>query len=254
MGLNVLGHNITQPTLNYFLQNKRSNNRKRLVEVTGCSEEVVNEVIRLIDEEDLRVVPELHQFIYGGKKQQKREATMSQNSSTKDSVLKVLAGASTQMLPGTVVKQTKKPDPDVKSILKALKRDGLALYKSCGHYTISEKGISLAKSKGFEVHSSTSARIDNFLKSQIEKGEPLTPKVAKVKPSAIAQQPSEDSDTPMDELFGTIELSLRGSKLLFQLVQSLNEGHLVNAGFSPKDIEDFSGVYHTIKYQAQGAL
>lgn len=67
MGLNVLGHNITQPTLNYLLQNKRSNNRKRLIEVTGYPEEVVEELIRQIVEEGLRVVPELDNFLYGKK-------------------------------------------------------------------------------------------------------------------------------------------------------------------------------------------
>ena len=61
-------------------------------------------------------------------------------------------------------------------------------------------------------------------------------------------------DMPLDELFGCIEISKRGSKLLYKLFESLNQDHLVAAGFSDEDIEYFGGVYHTIKYQALEAL
>lgn len=61
-------------------------------------------------------------------------------------------------------------------------------------------------------------------------------------------------DIPIDELFGCVELSKRGSKLLFKLFESLTKDHLIAAGFSDEDIEHFGGVYHTIKYQALGEL
>ena len=66
----------------------------------------------------------------------------------------------------------------------------------------------------------------------------------------MIEKETESEDIPMDELFGCVELSKRGSKLLFKLFESLTKDHLIAAGFTDEDIEYFGGVYHTIKYQA----
>ena len=66
----------------------------------------------------------------------------------------------------------------------------------------------------------------------------------------VIEKETESEDIPMDELFGCVELSKRGSKLLFKLFESLTKDHLIAAGFTDEDIEHFGGVYHTIKYQA----
>ncbi len=70
----------------------------------------------------------------------------------------------------------------------------------------------------------------------------------------MSEKQTESKDIPMDELFGCVELSKRGSKLLFKLFESLTKDHLIAAGFTDEDIEHFGGVYHTIKYQALGEL
>ena len=67
---------------------------------------------------------------------------------------------------------------------------------------------------------------------------------------SMSEKQTESKDIPMDELFGCVELSKRGSKLLFKLFESLTKDHLIAAGFTDEDIEHFGGVYHTIKYQA----